>query len=43
MNYQSFHQGGCTNTTAKAAGRGWIQETNTARQSPQGTVLVAKR
>ena len=43
VNYQSYRQGGCTNTNAAAAGGGWIQETSAPRRSPQGTVLVAKR
>jgi hypothetical protein len=39
VNYQSYTQGGCTNTTVRPHGDGLVQITGTDRQIPQGRVL----
>ncbi len=40
VNYQSYADGGCTNTDVVADGSGFVQLTNWDRQSPQGILLV---
>jgi hypothetical protein len=40
VNYQSFTQGGCTNTTVRSDGDGLLQITGTERDVPQGRVIA---
>lgn len=39
VNYQSYTQGGCTNTTVRADDVGLVQITGTEREIPQGRVM----
>jgi hypothetical protein len=39
VNYQSLTQGGCTNTTVRPDGEGFLQITATEREIPQGDVI----
>jgi hypothetical protein len=39
VNYQSYTQGGCTNTTVRAENGGLLQITGTPREVPQGRVI----
>ncbi|MGZ8755783.1 MAG: hypothetical protein ACXW15_11410 [Acidimicrobiia bacterium] len=39
VNYQSLTQGGCTNTTVRPDGDGFLQITATEREIPQGDVI----
>lgn len=39
VSYQSYAQGGCTNTTARPDGDGFLQITGVSREIPAGTVL----
>ena len=40
VNYQSYADGGCTNTNAFADGFGFVQATNTERVTAQGSILT---
>jgi len=39
VNYQSYDQGGCTNTTVRRDGDGFVQITGTEREIPTGRVI----
>jgi len=39
VNYQHRDAGGCDNTNMYVDGNGWVQQTNTTRMVPTGTVL----
>lgn len=41
VNYQAFHEGGCTNTSVLSDPEGFYQVTNTPRDTPHGTVIIA--
>jgi len=41
VNYQTYAQGGCTNTTIRRDGDGFLQITGADREIPPGTVLPA--
>jgi hypothetical protein len=43
VNYQSHHEGGCSNTTVRQDGTSLLQVTNTARELRQGTRLELGR
>ena len=37
--YQSFHEGGCDNTSSESDGKAFVQTTNVVRASPPGALL----
>ena len=39
VNYQSYAEGGCTNTTVRRDGDGFLQITGTERETPSGRVI----